>query len=54
MACIASPELFPGGGSPQMFNDGKLLKRSSSGDPWNQWPVAKEVNGVIVPAALRT
>ncbi len=54
MACIASPELPPGGAWPQMLNDGKLLNRSSRGDPSNQWPEAKEANGVIVPALLRT
>ena len=54
MACIASPELFPRGASPQMFIDGKLLKRSSRGDPWNQCPEAKEENGAIVPALFRT
>ena len=54
MACIASPELRPGGGPPQMLRDGKLLNRSSRGEPWNQWPEAKAANGVIVPRSLRT
>jgi hypothetical protein len=49
IACIASPELLPNAGSPQIFNDGKLLNRSRSGDPWNQWPAPKEEKGVMAP-----
>ena len=54
MACMASPELLPGAGSPQMFMDGKPLKRSSFGEPEVQWPEAKEEKGTILPALLRT
>ncbi len=54
MACMASPELLPGAGSPQMFMDGKPLKRSSRGEPVVQRVEANEAKGTILPAVLRT
>ncbi len=33
IACIASPELLPGAGSPQRFMEGKALYRSNWGEP---------------------
>ena len=54
MACIASPELVPGAGSPQIFRDGNPLKRSSRGEPVVQRVEANEAKGTIFPAALRT
>jgi len=54
MACMASPVLTPGAGSPQMFRDGKPLNRSSRGDPLVQRVEANEAKGTIFPAVLRT
>ncbi len=54
LACMASPELLPDVGSPQMFIDGKPLNRSNLGEPLVQWPEANEENGTILPVALRT
>jgi len=54
MACMASPELLPGEGSPQMLMDGKPLNRVSLGDPDVQRPVANEEKGTILPWVLRT
>ncbi|OPZ59398.1 MAG: hypothetical protein BWY88_00760 [Synergistetes bacterium ADurb.Bin520] len=54
MACMASPELLPGAGSPQMFMEGKPLKRSSRGDPMVQRVEEKEEKGTILPWLLRT
>ena len=42
MARMASPLLFPGAGSPQMFSDGKALYRSSRGEAEVQRPEATE------------
>ena len=42
IACMASPELLPGAGSPQMFSEGNPLKRSSRGELVVQRPEANE------------
>jgi hypothetical protein len=51
---MASPELLPGAGSPQMFREGNPLKRSSLGEPDVQRPEAKEEKGTIFPSVFRT
>ena len=52
MACMASPELLPGAGSPQMFMEGKPLKRSSLGEPEAQRPEANAEKGTILPGVV--
>ena len=54
MACMASPELLPGAGSPQMFIEEEPLKRSSLGEPYVQRLEVKAEKGTIFPAVLRT
>jgi hypothetical protein len=54
MARIASPELLPGAGSPQMFIEGKPLYRSSLGEPDVQRVEVKAEKGTIFPAVFRT
>jgi len=51
---MASPELLPGAGSPQMFMEGNPLKRASLGGPDVQRPEAKDERGTIFPAVFRT
>ncbi len=54
MACIASPELLPGAGSPKKFSAGKLLYLSRRGESYTHRPEAKALKGTIPPLAFRT
>jgi len=54
MAFMASPELFPGAGSPQKLMAAKPLKRARLVGPVVHRPEAKEEKGTIFPAVFRT